>query len=422
MILTQTTSTEASSGDVLSPEERARGRRIAIASHPAAMTHRLVYTEQLPTLALVSLGASEWVVGLQRGFEPFGQLLQLPTLRLVGRFSKRSVLIGGQLIAVVGGLPMVAYALLSSGVLPWPLMIALLSFATAAAGLVVSQTVWFPLLREYVEAGGIGRFFGLLRTGWHLTLIGYYVAAQRWLAAYPGSFAPLFAVATACGLLRIVLVARLPEAPAETGRRIRVREVLGVLLRDARLRAYLCGVGLCGAARRVVIPFSIVLMRRVLGMAEGEVLLATVAYFSGGFVSLYLWGRVVDRYGPRLVFFSTGGTLAAAYCALVLTLPAAGSLQMIATFFTVAVLSSGFDVADTHVRFSIAPEDAPLRHLVVADVASSLIYGSAPLLTGLLLDIALSADIAPAAAYRAIFAGAAAATLLSLVPLRQFKR
>jgi predicted MFS family arabinose efflux permease len=277
-------------------------------------------------------------------------------------------------------------------------------------------------LREYVESGGVGRFFGLLRTGWHLTLIAYYVAAQRWLAAHPGSFAPLFAVATACGLLRIMLVARLPEAPSERGQRIRMREVLGVLLRDRRLRAYLYGVGLCGASRRVVIPFSIVLMRRVLDLTEGQVLLATVAYFCGGFVSLYLWGRVVDRYGPRPVFGSAGLLLAAVYCVLVAIAPAAEPLQMAGVFFAIAVLSSGFGVADTHVRFSVAPENAPLRHLVVSDVASSVMYGTAPLLTGLLLDAALSAGIAPVAAYRAVFAAAAGATLLSLVPLRRFGR
>ena len=50
----------------LSPDARARGRRLAIASHPLAMTHRYVYTDQLPTLALVALGASEAMVGNSR--------------------------------------------------------------------------------------------------------------------------------------------------------------------------------------------------------------------------------------------------------------------------------------------------------------------------------------------------------------------
>src|SRR5512147_88564 len=97
----------------LDADRRRLGRRLAVLSHPAAMTHRNVFTDQLPTLALVGLGASEAWIGLQRAFEPVSQLLQLPALRLVGRHRKRSILVAGQSIAVLGGLPLVAYGWLA---------------------------------------------------------------------------------------------------------------------------------------------------------------------------------------------------------------------------------------------------------------------------------------------------------------------
>src|SRR5690606_38466068 len=89
--------------EALSPAERRRGRRLAVLSHPAGMTHRTLYTEQLPTLALVGLGASEALVGLQRAFEPASQLLQLVALRAVGRVRKRTILVTGQAVAVAAG-------------------------------------------------------------------------------------------------------------------------------------------------------------------------------------------------------------------------------------------------------------------------------------------------------------------------------
>lgn len=46
----------------LAPAQRARGRQLAISSHPAGMTHRLVYTEQLPTLVLVALAVAPMIV------------------------------------------------------------------------------------------------------------------------------------------------------------------------------------------------------------------------------------------------------------------------------------------------------------------------------------------------------------------------
>ncbi|MFQ5666326.1 MAG: hypothetical protein ACE5I7_07820 [Candidatus Binatia bacterium] len=407
----------------LLPSLRARGRRLAILSHPAGMTHRLAFTDQLPTLALVALGASETLVGLQRAFEPVGQLLQLPTLRAVGRFRKRSILVAGQVVAVVAGMPLIAFALLAAAAPPWPMAIALASLTAAAAGVVVSGTVWYPLLRGYVESERVGQFFGLLRTGWHLTLIGFFVAAQRWLAARPGSFGPLFAVATACGLLRIVLIMRLPEPPAETGERVRIREAIALLGSDARLRRYLLGVSLGGAARRVVIPFVIVLMRRTLGFSGSDVLVATVAYYAGGFVSLYLWGRAVDRFGPQPVFATTAAGMAVLYLAL-LGVPSLGSAvaPMAGFFFSLAALSSGFGVADTHVLFRLAPVHAPTRLLVVAHVTSSLAYGLAPFAAGCALDAAFAAGIDRLVAYHVLFALAAFATLLALVPLRGFRR
>jgi len=136
--------------------QRARGRLLAITSHPAGMTHRMVFTEHLPTLALVALGASETLVGLQQSFVTAGQVLQLPTLRAVGRFSKRRILIFGQTLAVLGGLPLLFFGSLASLPSNQAVAIALASLTVTAAGICVAQTVWFPLLRGYTEPERIG--------------------------------------------------------------------------------------------------------------------------------------------------------------------------------------------------------------------------------------------------------------------------
>jgi Na+/melibiose symporter-like transporter len=400
--------------------QRARGRWLAWTSHPAGMTHRYAYMADLPTLALLSLGAGESVVGLQRAFERIGQLIQLPTLRAVGVVRKRTILVTGQALAVLGGLPLVAFAWLAAqGDAAVP--IALASLAVATVGMVIGQTVWFPLLRSYVEPNQIGRFFGILRTGWHLTLIAYFLAAQQWLSDHPGSFGLLFGAATALGVVRIVLVARLPEAEGERGTRVRAREALALLRSDLALRRYLIGMGLAGASHRAALPFVIVWMRRVMGLSEGEVLLATVAQFAGGLVSLYLWGRMVDRFGPWPVFRTTGIAMAVLFCALVFVPETPALTAMIVFFFLATGLHSGFGVADTHLLFSLTPTHAPTRHLVVADVVTATIQGVAPLVAGLLLSLALAGGVAIRPAYATLFAATAVLSLLSLVPLRHFQ-
>lgn len=408
----------------LDPPTRARGRRLAIASHPAGMTFRTIFTEWLPTLALVGLGASPALVGLQSAFDPLCHLAQLGVLRAVGRFSKRALLVAGQLGAVAAGVPLLAYGWLVAAPGDLALAITLASFALAALGIAVCETVWFPMLRSYVEPGQVGRFFGLLRSGWHLTLIAYFFGARAWLERHPGELAPLFAVGIAAGLVRSVMVARLPERSERTGRPIRVRRALALLRTHPRLRRYLLGVGAQGALWTATLPFVILLMRRVVGLSEAEVLLTTVATYTGGLLSLYLWGRVVDTLGPARVFRWTSLGLALAF----LTLLAAREPGPFAVagfagfFFVAAVLRAGFGVADTHVLFDLAPEDAPASLIVVATALTYLPRGLAPLGVGLVLERALVAGASPLAAYHTLFACAALLQLLVYLPLRSFGR
>jgi len=406
----------------LSPAQRARGRRLAIRSHPMGMTHRLVYTDQLPTLALVALGASETLVGVQRALEPLAQLFQLTTLRVLRSSSKRKILVAGQILAVLAGLPLIAFSFLEQMPQAVALTVVLASLAVTAIGIVVSQTVWFPLLRTYVEAGQTGQFFGALRTGWQLLLVVYFLVAQQWLMLYPGAFGALFAIGTLCGVLRIGMIARLPEAPTAAAPPSRVRAALRLLRSEPRLRHYLLGVSLCGAARRAVLPFVIVLMRRLMGLSDADVLLGTVAIYIGGAASLYLWGKVTDRLGALPVFRLCAVVTAALYLAL---LPLAGSspgaVEMAVFFLLTSVFFSGFGVADTHVLFRLATAHEPTGFLVVADVVSSLAYGLAPLLIGVLLDAAIGAGAEPLLAYRIVFSGAAVATVASIWPLRVFR-
>lgn len=408
----------------LTPEERARGRRLAILSHPAGMTHRVAFTDQLPTLALVALGANETLIGLQRSFASLGQLLQLPTLRTLGRFTKRQVLVGGQVIAVAGSVPLLLFGWIEALPHGTALAIALLSFAVASAGIVVAQTVWFPMLHAYQEPGRVGRFFATLRSGWTLTLILYFLGSQRWLALHPGDFGPLFAVGLAAGIVRALVVLRLPEPEGEPQQRVRVRDGFALVRRTPALRRYLVGVIAAGAMRKTVVPFTLVMLRRVIGLSDAEVLLTTVASFAGSLAGLYPFGRAVDRFGPAPVFAVTaagGGLLFASL--LGVSGPQPGLLWLlVAFFFGVEFLAAGFDLADTRVLFGLAPQDAPERVIVVGQVLAYAGLGAAPLLAGALLDRALGSGVAPLTAYHTLFGVAAVVHALAFVPLRRFIR
>jgi predicted MFS family arabinose efflux permease len=377
----------------------------------------MIFSQNLPTLALVSLGASELEVGLQGAFAFVFVILQLPTLRLVGHVSKRSILMSAHVFTLLVALPLVFYDRLASLPQATGIAIALASFALVGVGAAVGETVWFPLLRGYVEPGQTGRFFGVLRTGWHLALLGFYAGSQWWLTRHPGAFAPLFAVGWGLGFARTFLIAGLPERSERTGERVRVREALA-LARDPRMARYLAIISIGNACRVTGTVFAIVMLRRAVGFSDGQVVYTTMAFVGGAAISLYAWGRVVDRVGAIPVLRATAAGKAAAL--LLLALAPLSALDVSWTslwFFVLAFLAAGFGVADTHLVFELTPPEAPARTLVLAAVATGLAAGAGPLLAGAALDAILPADPAGALhTYRGFFAVLACIQACALLP------
>lgn len=403
----------------LDARERRRGRFLAVASHPTGFVFRRVFTENLPTLALISLGASEFQVGLQGAFVFAFVALQLPALRMVGHVSKRAILMGAHVFTLLAALPLIFFDRFDALSQAGAIALAQLCFALVAAGACIGETVWFPLLRAYVEPGQTGRFFGVLRTGWHLTLLLFYVGSQWWLTRHPGHYAPLFSLGWGLGIARTFLIANLPERSERTGERVRVREAVA-LAREPRLARYLTTIALGNAFRVTGLIFAIVMLRRAVGMSEGEVVKNTIALIAGGLISLYAWGRVVDRVGPVPVLQATAAGMSLALLVLALAPESALVVGWTAPwFFVMSLLVSGFGVADTHLLFELTPPEQPARTLVLAAVTAGLAAGVAPVLAGAVLDLALPADPAGALrTYRGFFGVLALLMASALLPTR----
>jgi MFS family permease len=144
---------------------------------------------------------------------------------------------------------------------------------------------------------------------------------------------------------------------------------------------------------------------------------------AGGLVSLYLWGRVVDRVGVEPVFRVSSLGLAALYLSLV-AVNEPGALVLVGVvgfFFAHSVLSAGFGVADTRVLFELTPPEAPARTLVITGVIQSALVGPAPMIAGFALDALLARAEAPLAVYHVFFVLAAVAQALAFLPLRVFR-
>jgi MFS family permease len=155
-------------------------------------------------------------------------------------------------------------------------------------------------------------------------------------------------------------------------------------------------------------------------MSEGEVVKNTIALIAGGLISLYAWGRIVDRVGAVPVLQATAAGMSLALGVLALAPESALVVSWTAPwFFVMSLLVSGFGVADTHLLFELTPPEQPARTLVLAAVTAGLAAGVAPVLAGAALDLMLPADPAGALrTYRGFFGVLALLMATALLPTR----
>ena len=75
----------------LSESERARGRQLAIGGNAVGVPFSVAFTEQLPTLALVALGASETLIGLLKRLHENLPQVEVATERYLAERFPRAV-------------------------------------------------------------------------------------------------------------------------------------------------------------------------------------------------------------------------------------------------------------------------------------------------------------------------------------------
>ena len=167
------------------------------------------------------------------------------------------------------------------------------------------------------------------------------------------------------------------------------------------------------------------MLRRALGFDNADVVLATIAQFLGGLVSLYLWGILIDRIGPYVVFRFGALTSAALYVGLAqLDSPGAATLAAaIAFFFLNAVVERRLRRS----RHARALRSRPARGAGADDRGRErdrrqrLRHGAR--LASVRYSIRCSTHASdPLRVYHGFFWIAAALQSVSFLPLRIFKR
>ena len=250
-------------------------------------------------LFLLSLGASPFHLGLLATFLHLDKVARLGGAELMRHTGKAGIMLWGRLLAtpVTAGLA-VAAALGIAGEGAIFATIGVLALRGTLQQL--GNAAWWPLIRDVTAGGSLGEFLGRMRSYQRLLELALPVAVGSWLgeSPEPTRFWPLFAAAVVVLLCSAWWIRAVPEAPiadtnASLWRRIRL------VLETPAIRRFCLYLGVRVFLYSASFPFWVIVLTDR-GLPVSQFVWMTSLLALGQLATLWLWGQLVDRRGPRL--------------------------------------------------------------------------------------------------------------------------
>ncbi len=378
------------------------------------------------------LGADNVTIGLLAALPPLAQLLQLPSVPLVERLGARRAICLWTATPARAALLLVAAApYLASGAGAVSVIVA--GIALFAALHAPSNCAWGSWMRDLIPPERVPALFArriAVMTAFGAVVVwaaGWWV--DHWQSGHPDraelAYPPLFVFAALIGFAGMAVLARIPEpamTPPVTHERLGAR--LAAPLRDPNYRRLIVFLGIWGFAVNLVIPFFTVYMLTRLGYDPGRVAWLAVLGQVANFLSLKLWGRLIETHSAKSalrlgapVFVATipAFALAGYPASHELTLPLIALLHVVQ-----GATLGGIALASLTLTLRLAPAERATGFIAFNTLVGSLGAGLAPILAGAFLDelTAWTARLGalPIGRWEALFA---LAFLISLLALRR---
>jgi hypothetical protein len=357
-----------------------------------ASTANNALVQAVGPLFLMSLGGSPFHLGILATFSQLDKVSRLGGVELLGRgVGKTQLMFWGRLLSIPATVPLVVCALASDGgsVAIW---LAVVVIALRGALQQLGNAAWWPLVQNVTAGAGLGQFLTRMRVQQRLLELALPLAVGAYLAdaPLPSRFALLFGsaiLALLVGAVWIRRVSELPALPTKANLTTRMRQTFAVAAvaeysRYQLLRAFF---------HSACFPFWVIALTER-GLPVSQFVWMSSVLAGGQIVSLWFWGRVVDRrgYRPALLPCLAGlSVLSAAW--FILPTGGLGILLWASVVYLLwGVLEAGVQMGQSRAMVDAVPTDLQAEGFAVIMFASALGGGAGGLLGGFLFSAASS--------------------------------
>jgi MFS family permease len=373
----------------LAAGQRALVRDLAWASMSGAFSGGVI----LVAFAL-ALGAKPLHVGLLAAIPFMAQAAQLPATILVERVRQRRK-IG---VMTISAARLVVFAMAALPFLPGQdsALMALIVAQLLIAGLnAVGGCAVNSWLHQLIPHRELGNFFARrLFSGTALACVG--TLAAGWLVDHGSPGNPLHAYALAFGLAGVTgfvssfYLGSAPEpqmhnAGPQGGLRKRLMEPFA----DRNFRHLLVFLAAWTIASNLAAPFLTVYLMQQRGYSLGTVTSLWVASQVANALTLYLWGRLSDRFSNKAVLAVALPVHFTCLLSLVFVDGIDPDWQMgllYAIHFVMGVATGGIGLATGNLGLKLAPQGRGTAYLAAIGLCSAVAGGIAPLVAGALAE------------------------------------
>ncbi|MBE1529454.1 MFS family permease [Sphingopyxis sp. OAS728] len=370
-------------------------RRLVVEALFSNTTAALTTGVVLTAFAL-HLGANNTTIGLLAAIPFLTQLAQVPAIALVERIRERKRI---AVLSSIFGRTMLGLMAIAPFAGSYGLTIMVTATFVLCAMGAVGSCAWNSWIRDLAPDDRMGRIFAR-RTFYATltTLIAGIAAATALEVTNEGSpardlsFAMLYVVGCAAGLISAWIVARLPEpalAP-RPAKALRLFEQLKRPFSDRNFWRLILFLGTWQFAINFATPFFTVYLVRQLGYDMSVVMGLSIASQLANAFALRSWGTLADRFANKSVL------LVAAPIYILCIAAMAGTSQITQEGFRLAWLVllhllmggavAGVTLATANIALKLSPRGEAASYLAAGAVVTAVAAGSAPILGGALAD------------------------------------
>lgn len=376
-----------------SEEQQLAGQRVMVAEGLFSRAMEGVTGGVILAAFALTLGASDFAIGVIAAIPFLAQLAHLPAVGLLARYrDRRPLAVGAGVAARAILLLIAAVALFDLPVPKLPAVIALLvAYAVVST---LSGAAWQVWIRDLVPRHRLGAYFGrrmgILAGVGLVTLLAAGQFLSWWTARRPerilDGFGLLFVVGGVLGFTSSVILSRAPSLRAdEPATPASVRASLARPFGERNYRRVLVFLAAWGFSANVALPFVSVVLLTTLGYGfEAVTALAALSLLANA-VGFIAWAPLTDRFGNKPILFLSSTLFLVAMAAWAV-LPKEPGLMILAAAAALHVVlglaTSGLDLASNGVVLKLAPDAEAPAYLASASLVRAVSTGVAPLVGG----------------------------------------